>query len=467
LMPRLGFVLAGAALLSGLAAFAAVRHFGQGWAERISTGLDIGDVAVAREITGPSGKGLYRVSSGSTVQLIAAASAARAGDVINLAPGTYSGAVLRDLQPNGRVTITSADLANPAVLIDLTVSGSRNLAFSNLVMNAQDGGPRDDFKVIDSSSISFDRVEFKGPPVRPDLVEGGLMIRDSRDISVTNSEFHDLFNGASMLANSGITISNNTFHDLRTDGIRGGSNSNVVIADNLFADIYSAPGDHPDAIQFWTTNTTASAENITITGNVFVRGKGRIAQGIFFRDEVGNLPYKKVKIDGNLIIGAMYNGIAAYGGLSGSITNNAVVGLADFPKSWIKVTLPGGVVIEGNVATLYVVGTDDKTIPAANRQTLPAVDGGAKVLSDWLETHERPGGERPIAAQLLAVLGAQAARASVCTGRGDAPRCRPGARDDRPEGTLRLSESLTRAATVRACCVFGRAVRGRFVADAK
>jgi hypothetical protein len=451
--------------LTGLAAFPAVRDFGLGWAERISgsldiAGLDIGGVAVAREITGSSGKGLYRVSGGSTAQLMAAASAARAGDVINLAPGTYSGAVVRDLQPSGQVTITSADLANPAILIDLTVSGSRNLTFSILVMNAQDGGPRDDFKVIDSSSISFDRVEFKGPPVRPDLVEGGLMIRDSRDIPVTNSEFHDLFNGASMLANSGITISNNTFHDLRTDGIRGGGNSNEIIAGNLFADIYSATRDHPDAIQFWTTNTTTSAENITIAGNVFVRGKGRIAQGLFFRDEVGNLPYKNVKIDGNLIVGAMYNGIAAYGDLSGSITNNTVVGLADFPKSWIKMTLPAGVALRGNVATLYVVGTDDKTIPTANRQTLPAEDGGAKVLSDWLVTHERPGGERPIAARLLTALGTRAAEASVCAWRGNSPRCSPGAKEGRPEEASRLSESLTHLGKVHACCVFGRAVQG-------
>ena len=113
------------------------------------------------------------------------------------------------------------------------------------------------------------------------------MIRDSSDITVTNSEFTHARYAVSMLDNSGVTISGNYFHDLRTDGVRGGGNSNVVISDNFFTNFRPAEGDHADAIQFWTTNTTTSAENIRITGNVIVRGEGGATQGIFMRDEAG------------------------------------------------------------------------------------------------------------------------------------------------------------------------------------
>ena len=379
----------------------------------------------ACEVGGRSGsaQAIHRVPGGSTAQLIAAARSARAGDVISLSPGIYSGVELRDLRFAGPVTITSADPANPAVLFDLTVRGSRNLAFSQLVLNAQDGGDINDFTVRDSSDIAFDHVEVKGPPLRPDLLEAGLMFRVNRAISVTNSEFHNLRHGVSLLDNDGVTVSRNTFHDLRTDGIRGGGNSNVVVADNLLADFHPAPGDHPDAIQFWTGNTTASAKNITVTGNVFVRGRGSIAQGIFFRDQVGNLPYQNVTIDGNLIVGAMGNGIASGGIGSGRITNNTVVALQDFPKSWILVALPADMVIEGNVATLYIVGRDMKTVPAGNRRQPPVSDGGAALLSSWLAKHAMPGGDRPIASQLLGSLGFRASAVSICAADEEAAVC--------------------------------------------
>src|SRR3546814_8411255 len=88
-------------------------------------------------------------------------------------------------------------------------------------------------------------------------------------------------------------LSGNSFHTMRSDGVRGGGTNDVVISNNYFTDFHPVGADHPDAIQLWTTNTTESARNISITGNVFERGDGDIIQGIFLRDQSGGkLPYR-------------------------------------------------------------------------------------------------------------------------------------------------------------------------------
>src|SRR3546814_8793405 len=57
-----------------------------------------------------------------------------------------------------------------------------------------------------------------------------FMIRESSDVSVTNSEFSHLWHGMSILNNTGLTISDNYIHDIRTDGVRGGGNSDTDIS---------------------------------------------------------------------------------------------------------------------------------------------------------------------------------------------------------------------------------------------
>src|SRR3546814_17629153 len=87
---------------------------------------------------------------------------------------------------------------------------------------------------------------------------------------------------------------------------RSGGTNDVVISNNYFTDFHPVGADHPDAIQLWTTNTTESARNISITGNVFERGDGDIIQGIFLRDQSGGkLPYQDVTISDNIVLGGM------------------------------------------------------------------------------------------------------------------------------------------------------------------
>src|SRR3546814_7847110 len=86
------------------------------------------------------------------------------------------------------------------------------------------------------------------------------------------SEFEDRHHAINFLDSDHVTVSGNSFHTMRSDGVRGGGTNDVVISNNYFTDFHPVGADHPDAIQLWTTNTTESARNISITGNVFERG---------------------------------------------------------------------------------------------------------------------------------------------------------------------------------------------------
>lgn len=342
----------------------------------------------------------FKVST--TAQLVSALKLAKAGDTVSLASGTYAGVTLKGLSYSGAVTIASADPTKPAVFSDLMVRYSSNLQFADVVLSSQSGGPTNAFQVLDSSKIGFARILAEGPPLGAAAEATGLMIRNSQQVAVTDSEFRNLKHGVSLLDNNGVTLTNNYFHDIRIDGIRGGGSSNVTIAENLFTDFRSADLDHADAVQFWTTNTTASASNIVVIGNAVVRGYGDPIQGIFFRDQVGNLPFKNVTISGNLVVGGSYNGIFADGVAGGGIVGNTVVALPD-QASWIRTQASSGVLISGNIASAY--NTVEGGVPGGNDLVRAADDGGAGALAYWLSGHSVPGGTVATAAELMSMLG--------------------------------------------------------------
>ena len=274
------------------------------------------------------------INVSSTAALNTALKAAKAGDTILLSTGTYT-LNAAGLTFASDVTIASANVDRPAVITSMTIDETVGLTLRDLEMKAA-LATGNQFKVVDSRDIHFERVNMHGSVDGVSNDGYGLLIRGSRDVSVSNSEFHDLEYGVSHLNSNGLTIDGNTFHHLQVDGVRGGGSSNVTIKGNLFRDFFPNPKNHPDAIQFWTANTTASATNIVITDNAVVRGDGAAVQGIFLKDQVGNLPFEKVVISGNVLAGTTYHGIMVRHAHDVTITDNVVQGFTD-KLSWIRV----------------------------------------------------------------------------------------------------------------------------------
>ncbi|MEZ5654600.1 MAG: right-handed parallel beta-helix repeat-containing protein [Sphingobium sp.] len=312
-----------------------------------------------------------------------AVSSARDGDVIKLAPGTYSNILIKNASFNSGITITSADPNNPAVLTDLTVRASSGLTFSSLdLYNRYDQNLA--FQFMGSSKLVLDNLNVYGSGNSASAMNAQLMIiRESSNIVVQNSDFGFGWHGLNLFNTTSANVVNNFFHDLRTDGVRGGGNSNLLIKGNAFTDFYPIGNDHPDAIQLWTTNTSGSAANITIEGNVVFRGNGGPTQGVFVRDVGGSLPFQNMVVTNNLIAGGIFNGIALSGVQNGYLTNNIVQGYTD-QRSGIQMQNSSNVIVSGNEASRYFGGLYGLEGQNGNVLIPEGTDGGVAIVNHWL-----------------------------------------------------------------------------------
>ena len=348
--------------------------------------------------------------------LTAALKVAAAGDTILLAPGAY--AVSISGVAAAGVTIASANLADRAVVTSLNVTGSSGLTFTDLEFVAPTTAADYVFRVSSSQDIAFRRLDVHGSlDGNPQNDVAGFLLRSSSNITIRESEFHELSRAINHLGVDQLTVSGNLFHDLRSDGVLGGGSNWVTITDNRFQDFYPVEGDHADAVQFWTTNTTANAHDIRVADNVINRGAGAVMQGVFMGNEVAGLRYERVVIEGNVISGGMYHGINVGAAADVTIQGNVVQGFSDM-KSWIRVGDVDGVNLSDNLANVFIVTAGStNVVQSANQTVALAGDLGAWAMAAWR--------------QLKAATAAAAAPAEPTTGTAARDTIYGGGADDR------------------------------------
>jgi len=327
------------------------------------------------------------LTASDDTSLMAALASAQGGDTIALAGGSYAALSIKDLKFAQGVIITSADPGSPAVITGILVKNSSGFQFTDLEVLAVGVQNSYGIEVNQSQDVHFTRINLHGS------LDGnaqndpyGFLIRNSSDVSIADSEMHQLGAGVAHLDSDHLTVTNNYIHDVRMDGMRGGGSSWVLVDSNRFANFFPATAkDHGDAIQFWTTNTTTSAHDIVITNNVMIRGAGAGAQGIYLNDEVGNVPYRDVVISGNLMIGGHFNGIAVFNGDNVAITDNIVAGYPDF-RSWISIERVTNATMTGNSANQIHI--EDKNIAdPPNAILVPQATDQSKLIAQWLAAH--------------------------------------------------------------------------------
>jgi hypothetical protein len=308
----------------------------------------------------------------STVpQLLAALKACTAACAVVLAPGDWHNVQIDGVKAHATVTGTGV------VVHDLTLTNSSGITFSGLEFSTVGaavgpfGAANDNwFRVTASSNITFDKLKVHGDS-RGSLANtpSGFLIRESRYITVSNSEFSYLHHALAHLNDEHVTISNNTFHNLMDDSIRGGGTSWITISNNLCYSNHpdASDPDHPDCIQFWTSNTTSSAHDITITDNRYDRGTAHTTQFIFLGNEKA-IPYYNATISGNRSYGSMWNGIAVSTARNVTITNNNILPSCK-PDNGILIT---GRIVTGDIdgLKLYDNVAGDFLERAPNRNKL-------------------------------------------------------------------------------------------------
>lgn len=274
--------------------------------------------------------------------LPAALDDAAPGDLIVLAPGAYDTLrITRDGLPARPITLRAADMEDRPVFPGLFLTGVRHIALDGLIFEMQ---PRSDTKprnvhIREAEDITLSRLLLQGAR-RPDT-DGiarpwgfGLVIDDSSDIALFDSELRGFSRGLVTRTVDRLTVARNTVHGMRVDGMNFAQVTDVLIEDNVIRDFDRArgAGDHPDMIQFWTRGTDRPSQGVTIRRNILNSGTGDFTQSIFMRNELVDtnqageeMFYRDIVIEENVIINAHTHGITVGATIGLTVRRNTVV----------------------------------------------------------------------------------------------------------------------------------------------
>ena len=283
------------------------------------------------------------------------------------------------INPLAHVTVTSDSATQHAVMDVLWVQNSSNLTFSELTLQHKPtvvGDHGATVAVKTSHDISFVHDEVMSNvdgSIQNDA--GGIQIDASSRISVLDSKFHDLHWSMLTRTSDHIVIAGNDVRMVR-EGFDFGGDSYVTIDGNLFTnfkpELSGSTPDHPDAIQFWTTNTTGSS-HIEISNNAFLFGQAQPIQGIFFGNEGGNATrHSDVNILDNVYYGQSHHGISVYYADGVKIEGNSVLSAPNINSSYyyfdpgINTFNTTGAVVDHNLASTMSSTNDTGRVASDN-----------------------------------------------------------------------------------------------------
>ncbi|MFS4438900.1 type I secretion C-terminal target domain-containing protein [Paracoccaceae bacterium GXU_MW_L88] len=312
---------------------------------------------------------LFKVST--KAQFYNALEKASSGDTIELTKNLDNASALyiqnQRFNADNPITITASEgvevesrfvirESQGVTIEDMTITAE------NWVPNTKHAGAERLIRVADSHGITINDVDFRGRIVSQEEYNElkannfqsihyradhatyvGLGIRGSTDVEVSGSSFKELNHGIEIggwgkTPSRNVTIEDNYFTEIRTDGIRGGDHDGTTIARNIFENFNpyrnatDTGGDHGDFIQYWANGDYYGIKNFTIEDNVFNQQGNEWTQTIFGRHalqgdtEYKDVPFENFKITGNQILNGHLHGITLTGINGLEVTDNMVLG---------------------------------------------------------------------------------------------------------------------------------------------
>lgn len=335
-------------------------------------------------------------------ELAAAVAAAKGGETILLAPGTYDHLFVLSRVFTAPVTLRPLDPAASAQIDRMTIRLSANIIVEDVSIGRSLAPGEADWTLMNtisnSENITLSGVRMHGSldgnPANDAVL---LAVRQSQNFTVEDSEFTQGFRAILFEQSTGLTVRGNTVHTMRSDGFNFTAVEDVLIENNNIGGFFPNSWDHADGIQFWTNGQTASSSNIVIRDNIIMAPSGAGNQGIFMRDEVGTLPFRNVVIENNVVYsnGGQWHGISVGSVVGGRISNNTVVSTTlDSQRYWINVTGSRDVLVSKNVTDQILLSGNqnvtaeqnwDFTVNPDLRGRIPNLNGGAAaVIEDLL-----------------------------------------------------------------------------------
>lgn len=332
-------------------------------------------------------------------ELAAALADARAGDEIQLAPGSYGDLSLDGLSFPGTVLITSQYPGTPAQFDSVLISDSSNIAMDSLHIDNPFNGVSGSsvVRIEDSQGISISNSEINGRVDDDYTGHYGIYVVRGSDIQIMNNSVHDVKDGVTIMDSNNVDVVRTQFDYLGNDAIKVGGTDTILLDGNVGPNEWHMEAEaHADFIQFQISPSGAASRNVVITNNVAIHGnvtRGGIHegefQGIFASADVHN-----VLVENNLIVNDMVRGISI-GDSDTVIRNNTVLNMSQpktsSPYAEARASLifseDRGAVIEDNiVASTFATGFDTD-----NNLTLQYTDASDPYFYDSVFANAVPG----------------------------------------------------------------------------
>jgi hypothetical protein len=327
------------------------------------------------------GEGCAQPGPASPQTLAARIAAAQPGQTILLASGAYGSLDIQKRKFPGAGLVIEAAPDAKAVFTSISIVGSEGVTLKNVEIAMQPAPPNANIFAVTvggSSHISMAGLKIHGVPGG----DNGVLFRESTDVSVADSDFKQLATGVNFLDCDRVQVLRNTLSEIEVDGVRGAS-SHVDVIGNHGTNFHPGPGDHPDFIQFWAPDKGPAPTGNRVMDNVYERGQGDPAQGIFIAAN------NDLVISGNALLGTQYSAIAI-GGVHGAlIENNFMQGYPDMDVQIITRFSSSDVTIRNNV-TPNIKNAVDEGRPntnykeQGNRTIGMAKPGDSSALQAWL-----------------------------------------------------------------------------------
>lgn len=308
---------------------------------------------------------------------------AKPGDRIVLPAGDY-----------GPLKLKHRSFAAPGVVVE--AAPGAKATFSSIVIDGVEGLTikgvdvditSENYGVLvgHSSQVVLSGLKIHAPK---DKAPNAMMVRGSHDVTVEDCDIHNVSFGVAFLESDHLKILRNNFTDLQVDSIRGSASDTQVIG-NHAQNFHPQQGDHPDFIQFWGPGQGGRDKGNVIRDNVYQRGDGDVAQGIFIEDN------DDIEIRGNALLGSMYNAIAMARVNRAVVEDNFVQSYDDMGSRIVTRGQSADVTVRNNVTPDIVnYAEDGKPNPRykeeKNKSIRAVKIGDTRDLQAWLAKRPAP-----------------------------------------------------------------------------
>lgn len=322
--------------------------------------------------------------------VVAQSKLAKAGDTIHLTGGVYQPFALKALVSKGEPITLTAEKGVTLTGLSLGM-GCEGITMRGLNF-APVSGDKQPLPVALNIAASARRIVVEGCDfsATDGFLANGIWLRTVFDVTVRKNRFHDHYQGIYLNGSTDVLIEDNDFREMHSDCVRNGPDTTrVTIRNNYGTNSRQTGGDHLDFIQAWTTAANGPTVDLVIEGNVHERGSGDPVQGVQIGDE-GRVGYDGLIVRGNVLYGAMYNGIQVSGAREPVVERNftqAVEGFKDakggaIDRSSIMIRGSTGGVVRDNATNSVLLYQNVRDPSVSATKTIPLVKAGD---TTWLD----------------------------------------------------------------------------------